>query len=197
MIFDLEEKGPSPKHIVSFLIQRLASDQPEVLSPCWKDYCSSFFMKCLLLSVCQQQRALPLLSCSFFLLALITRELLFHSDPYHREGSLLLSALLEIEWSGMCLPRRAPSGLPGGSAAAPGCERRRPRWRSSAPSSPFWQEVLKLSQERSLILKVAPQILATDQANILRNTFMSNQNLSCHFLFFIFLTSLVHGKMTT
>lgn len=48
----------------------------------------------------QQQRAFPLLSCLFFLSALITGELLFHTGPSHREELLLLSIITEIRWKG-------------------------------------------------------------------------------------------------
>lgn len=76
----------------------------------------------------QQQRAFPLLSCLFFLLALITRELLFHTGPSQGEELFLLSIITEITWNRMGLPHKAPKALSVRSAPVPW----RPAW--AAPS---------------------------------------------------------------
>lgn len=64
-----KKQTPSPEHVVSLLtrlplfrqhcLNSHTSDQPEALSPYWKDYCLSFFMKHLPLSVINNEELSP------------------------------------------------------------------------------------------------------------------------------------------
>lgn len=162
-ILTWKEKTPSPERVVNLVMQlplfrqhcqnSHTSDQPQVLSPYWKDSCLSFFYEASAPFSYQQQRALPLPSCLSFLPALITKELHFHTGPSRSEELLPLSIITEIRGNRMSLSHKAPNGL--SISLAP--EQRRPAW--EAPSEGHLVPLLSSgkmafnSTKRSLTLK--------------------------------------------
>ena len=146
-----KQKAPSPKHVMNLLMQlslsddtaRAAAHQTNQKYDCPLEKTIACHV---LWSTCpfwlSTTKSLPLLSCLFFLLALVRRELLFYSDPAHSEELLPLFTITEVTWG---------SDGPASQSSAWVISQSSSSTLDSRVGSPLWDHLVLLSSGKKFL----------------------------------------------